>query len=397
MTSKPGLGGDAVALVKEERFFRSPDGRLWSRWGTGPHTWAPFLEVFDKVLLVARVKNVESAPVGATLASHERMEVCPVTYFQGPWEYLQRLPSVHRDLRRWASMGVPLVLRIPSPLANALYGYLRRARRPFAVEVVADPFDMMAPGAMRHPLRPVFRHHYTECQRHLCQSARSVKYVTRAALQRRYPADRSATVHAISDVFLPEAAYRPGGRRPGSGPLRLVFVGMLEQLYKAPDVLIRAVAQGIRQGTPLHLKIIGDGGYRTFLAGLAGELGIASSVQFLGACDREAIQDAFDDSDLFVLPSRQEGLPRAMLEAMAHGLPCIGTEVGGIPELLERNFMVQPNRVDELASRLTALAADRSSLAIASQRNLAVAREYRLEVRTALETAFARDVRRLCS
>ena len=86
-----------------------------------------------------------------------------------------------------------------------------------------------------------------------------------------------------------------------------------------------------------------------------------------------------------------------MLEAMAHGLPCIGTEVGGIPELLERNFMVQPNRVDELASRLTALAADRSSLAIASQRNLAVAREYRLEVRTALETAFARDVRRLCS
>src|SRR6185369_10451546 len=172
MTSKPGLGGDAVALVKEERFFRSPDGRLWSRWGTGPHTWAPFLEVFDKVLLVARVKNVESAPVGATLASHERMEVCPVTYFQGPWEYLQRLPSVHRDLRRWASMGVPLVLRIPSPLANALYGYLRRARRPFAVEVVADPFDMMAPGAMRHPLRPVFRHHYTECQRHLCQSAR---------------------------------------------------------------------------------------------------------------------------------------------------------------------------------------------------------------------------------
>jgi glycosyltransferase involved in cell wall biosynthesis len=172
---------------------------------------------------------------------------------------------------------------------------------------------------------------------------------------------------------------------------------MLEQLYKAPDVLIRAVAQVIHQNTPLHLKIIGDGACRAFLEDLVGRLGIASAVKFLGACDRQGIQAAFDDSDLFVLPSRQEGLPRAMLEAMAHGLPCIGTQVGGIPELLDPDFLVRPNRVDELASRLTALAADRALLATAGQRNLTVAREYRLEVRTALETAFARDVKRLCS
>jgi glycosyltransferase involved in cell wall biosynthesis len=281
-------------------------------------------------------------------------------------------------------------------LANALYGFLSGARRPFAVEVVADPFDMMSPGAMRHPLRPVFRHHYTTYQRKLCQLARAVKYVTRSALQRRYPADRSASVHAISDVYLPDAAYRTGARPIGNGPLRLIFVGMLEQLYKAPDVLIRAVAQVIRQGTPLHLKILGDGGCRVFLEDLARQTGIAGAVQFLGGCDRQAIQEAFDDSDLFVLPSRQEGLPRAMLEAMAHGLPCVGTEVGGIPELLERDFLVQPNRVDELASRLMTLAENRTLLATAGQRNLSVAREYRLEVRTALETAFARDVRRLC-
>jgi phosphatidylinositol alpha-1,6-mannosyltransferase len=387
---------ERVVLIREERFFRTPDGQLWSLWGTGQHTWAPFLTAFKKISLVARIKETSVVPEGATLASYDNVQVCPVTYFHGPWQYLKYRPAIQEDLDRWLATPDPLVFRIPSPLANGSYSALTRRRRPFAVEVAADPYDQMSPGAMHHPLRPFFRWRYTHLQRKLTSSARVVRYVTRSALQCRYPAAGRAAVHAVSDVFLPPDAFRSRQGRTNADPLRLVFVGMLEQLYKGPDLLLRAIAGAKQMGTFLSLRVVGDGHYRPTLQKLADRLGINEAIEFLGVCDRHEIQRVLDASDLFVLPSRQEGLPRAMLEAMARSLPCVGTDVGGIPELLERDFLVPPNRWVELTAKLVELASDSARLAAAGERNLAVARSYELPVRFERESAFAHDVSRFC-
>src|ERR1043166_5635017 len=111
-------------------------------------------------------------------------------------------------------------------------------------------------------------------------------------------------------------------------------------MYKAPDVLIRAVAQCVAAGFDLTLHVVGDGKHRPELEQLASALGVSDRVIFLGLLPAgAAVRERLDRSDLFVLASRCEGLPRAMVEAMARSLPCIGSTIGGIPELLPEDDM----------------------------------------------------------
>jgi glycosyltransferase involved in cell wall biosynthesis len=87
-----------------------------------------------------------------------------------------------------------------------------------------------------------------------------------------------------------------------------------------------------------------------------------------------------DQADLFVLPSRQEGLSRATIEAMARALPCICSTVGGTPELLPPEDMVPCNDVDALAHKIRDVATNPERMAHMSARNLEKAKGYREEV-----------------
>jgi glycosyltransferase involved in cell wall biosynthesis len=125
------------------------------------------------------------------------------------------------------------------------------------------------------------------------------------------------------------------------------------------------------------LAIVGDGRHRRSLESRVRRLGIGDSVVFLGHLPfGPAVRRELDRADLFVLPSRQEGLPRALLEAMARALPAIGSTVGGIPELLAPQDLVPANDPSLLAHKLHEVCRDPSRLLRMSAANLATAREY---------------------
>src|SRR5690606_12476224 len=105
----------------------------------------------------------------------------------------------------------------------------------------------------------------------------------------------------------------------------------------------------------IRLRVVGDGRYREILENLARQLGVWDNVAFVGRLPAAEVRRELDNADLFVLASRTEGLPRAMIEAMARGLPCLGTRVGGIPELLPDDCLVPPDSPDELAGRIACI------------------------------------------
>jgi glycosyltransferase involved in cell wall biosynthesis len=318
-----------------------------------------------------------------------------IPYYVGPREYLRVRGAVRRAVREAVDPGDAVILRVGSVLADAMLPVLKERRHPYAVEVVSDPWDVFSPGAVRHPLRPFFRRWFARRLRVQCAGAGAAAYVTEAALQRRYPPSPGVPSTGFSDVELPDAAFVHVPRPPHDHPksATLITVGTLEQLYKAQDVLVEAVGRGVRGGLDLRLVFVGDGQHRTPLEARAKELGLDGRVRFLGWLPGGAeVRRRLDQADLFALPSRQEGLPRAMIEAMARGLPCLGSTVGGIPELLPPQDLVPPNDVEALTRKIREIVSDPSRMARMSARNLEKAGHYREESLAARRRAFYRHV-----
>jgi glycosyltransferase involved in cell wall biosynthesis len=148
---------------------------------------------------------------------------------------------------------------------------------------------------------------------------------------------------------------------PVSPEPRIVFVGALEP-YKAPEILLDAWARVVRTVPDAHLALVGAGPMRARLEGQAAELGLDGSVEFCGALPPELVIDRLDGARCMVLPSRSEGVPRVVLEAMARARAVVGARAGGTPELLEdgvTGLLVPPDDPDRLADALVQLLVDR--------------------------------------
>jgi glycosyltransferase involved in cell wall biosynthesis len=370
-----------VTISLEHRFDRTPDGAVWTS-AAFPHSfYRQYLDVYDAVRVVARVRNVATEPRDGRRADGPGVSFEPVPCYVGPRQFLMQMLEVRRAARNAVAPAQAVILRVASQVASALQPFVHRGSRPYGLEVVGDPYDAFAPGCMQHPLRPLFRVLFYHRLKRQCAAAPAVAYVTEQALQNRYPAAPDAFVAAFSDVELRAEAFitQPRSEIVEARPIHLLSVGSLEQLYKGPDVLIDATAKCIRQGLNLTLTFIGDGRYRGQLQTRAESLG--SRVRFLGQVPAgPEIRARLDDADLFVLPSRSEGLPRAMVEAMARALPCIGSAVGGIPELLMPDDLVPAGNTEALAQKIQEVAGNPARMRSMSARNLKKSREYRDEL-----------------
>ena len=123
--------------------------------------------------------------------------------------------------------------------------------------------------------------------------------------------------------------------------------------------LLDALALLVRRGRSFRLVLIGDGKERGALERRAAELGLAGRVRFLG--ERPDVERLLPGIDVFVLSSREEGIPNALLEAMAAGRPAVATAVGGTPEVLEdgkTGWLVPPADPAALAAALDAALGD---------------------------------------
>ena len=163
------------------------------------------------------------------------------------------------------------------------------------------------------------------------------------------------------------AAYRFRPRAvPTSGPVRALCVASLQE-YKGHRHLFGAMASEDPVLRRVQLELIGDGPLRGDLEARASELGIADRVRFRGACAEPEVAAALGVADLFVLPSvvasdgQMEGLPVALMEALASGVPTVSTRLSGIGEIVvdrETGLLCRPGDAEDLARAIAETAAD---------------------------------------
>jgi glycosyltransferase involved in cell wall biosynthesis len=148
--------------------------------------------------------------------------------------------------------------------------------------------------------------------------------------------------------------------RPVTKPPRVLIVARLSP-EKGHFVLLEAVKLLADRGRRIEIDLAGPGEFRDDLERSAQALGIAGQVQFHGACSPGEINKLLKAADVFCLPSFAEGLPVALMEAMAVGVPVVTTYISGIPELVIDGWtgMVVPaGRADMLASAIERLCDD---------------------------------------
>jgi glycosyltransferase involved in cell wall biosynthesis len=376
----------------------------------GSRFWERYLSAFEEVVVLARVKQLGAGPSMLAPACGPRVRFHDLPDYLGPWQYLQNLRVLRLEVESAVRGADAFVLRVPGAIGQLAWESLRRLGRPYALEVVADPWDILSPGATRSSVRPIMRRLWSKRLRSMCVEAAAVCYVTEAALQKRYPPGRHTWTTFASDVDignrlatseeLHERHRRLDEALPGSSTtgrrIRIGFLGAMAQMYKSPDILLCAAATCVHDGLDCEVEMAGDGKYRRMLQNLAADLGIQERVRFLGALPPgENVWRFLDGLDLFVLPSRQEGLPRAMVEAMARGCPCIGSTVGGIPELLTTADLVAPGDADQLAAKIREILSVRGRMKIMSERNWKKAMDYQPAVLEQRRLAFYRKVREL--
>lgn len=388
------------------------DGSVWTRVTYDHAFWQRYLAVFDSVRIVARAKLDPQLDDRYKPVTGPGVEFWPVPFYIGPGQFLLRRRAVRNSLTDALGEKDALLCRVGSLLADELLPMLWDTGRTYGLEVVGDPYEAMGPGAIRHPLRPLFRAWATHSMKQQCSRAVAVAYVTREKLQRRYPCPAHSV--GISDVtnlqfkaspkvfttnyssiacenadFVDHARQFQVRERP-----RILFVGSFAQMYKGPHILIDAVKCIVPTLDPT-VVVIGDGKHRREMEAMTARSGLSNQIRFLGELPAgKAIRDQMDLATLFVMPSLTEGLPRAMIEAMSRALPCIGTTVGGIPELLDAEDLVPPGDAVSLANKILEVIGQPERLARMSKRNLDRAQEYRPEVLEKRRVEFYKFLRR---
>lgn len=380
-----------LSIASDGRYLATPDGAVWTDGALHYDVWSRYLTVFDRVNVIARVAPIAAPSDKLRRADGQGVEFSALPNYIGPWQYATKARAVRRAARAAVQPGDAVLLNVPGNVANCVVAALA-AGRPYGVHVISDCHDTFAPGAFKHPLRPFFRWWFVRNLREQVTRASAALYVTSRTLQERYPC--RGHMAGISDVDLPSDAFVAAPRTcaPLAGPITLMNIGtMSTQFTKGLDVLIDAVGQGVQQGLNLRLVLVGGGRYQPFLQERANRLGLQERVEFRGQLPAgPRIREELDRADLFVFPSRIEGLPRALVEAMARALPCISTPVGGIPELLPAEDLVPVGDAAALARRIAEAVANPDAMTAMSARNLAVAEGFRAEVLQPMWTEFFR-------
>ncbi len=199
---------------------------------------------------------------------------------------------------------------------------------------------------------------YLPVTKHIWKKAKSVIAVTKSLKQTALQTNPHQLINVIPNgidmnVFLPSKKIKENEEK-----FRLITVSRLIRRKGIQDIL-KALSE--INDSCISLTIIGEGNYENELRNMCNSLGLDNNVKFIGFCPRNDIPSYFWKSDAFILLSLAEAFGNVIAEAMACGLPIIGANKGGIPDLVseENGILVQPENILEIKSAIITMKNDK--------------------------------------
>jgi len=315
-----------------------------------------YIEPFGKIRLVTRQKEMEHIKDGiepSSITNTEFVEVPNYKNIRNVFSYFKALKIIKSEVAN----AEFIILRTGS-FANIAARYARKYKKPYLVEVVGCAWDATwnysLLGKIIAPLSYLM-------QKKTVKNADYAVYVTNEYLQKKYPNNKRTT--NCSNVALTEfnddILIKRIKKIQDLCKKDKIIIGTTAAVnvrYKGQQYVIEALGKLKKSGiTKYEYQLVG-GGDITFLKSVADKFDVKDQVKFLGSLPHNEVFEWLDTIDIYAQPSRQEGLPRALIEAMSRGLPAFGARTGGIPELLEPDYIISNNKngINEICEILRA-------------------------------------------
>lgn len=332
-----------------------------------------YLAAFDNLTVFASAfPGNEQTPRDMELASGPGVDFVFQQSARRPADFMLRQPALRRELEQCLADCAGAIIRLPSTVGILAAQICRQRGWPYLIETVGCPWDSLwnhsGLGKLLAP-RAFWQ------QRHAVRHAPFVIYTSREFLQRRYPTRGQAT--HCSNVALPPVdetclARRRERQTRTPAEIRLGSCSQIDLPFKGHRLVLQAMARLNQLGGNYQYEVVGAGDPR-YLTKWARKYGVADQVHLLGKKKQADVLKWMETVDIYIQPSLTEGLPRALVEAMSRGVPCLGSDVGGIPELLPAACRFAPGQVSSL---MTAIRNIRARLPAAAAENCQRAREY---------------------
>ena len=284
------------------------------------------------------------------LQMEERIEIIETPNFNTPRNYLWRGKYAANQIKEWVKKIDLFFLRIPSIISNMTANECIRQGKPYFAEVGGCAWD----SYWNHGIQgKIVAPSMYFGQKKTVREASFTSYVTEQWLQKRYPTNGESIV--ASNVYLNhfdmDNIKRRIERYKTTPPscYKLGTIASVDVRYKGQEFIIKAMSKLKNKGIIIDYNLVGAGD-SSFLRRLAERCGVLNHVHFLGVKLHDEIWSWLDTIDIYAQPSKQEGLPRAVIEAMNRGCMTIGSDVAGIPELLEPDMVFRRNNIEQICN-----------------------------------------------
>jgi glycosyltransferase involved in cell wall biosynthesis len=299
---------------------------------------AQYLTYFSEVNVVGREKVIHSLDSQLYKSNGDNIQINSVSNLSSLNGLLERKKTIE-CLTNIISQSDALIVRLPSEIGLLALRIGNEQSKPVLIEVVANAKDCLwfSGGYIRKLYSFILEYRVKEA----CKNANYVMYVTNKYLQKKYPTTGNAI--ALSDVTINQV--NTAKKWVSKNKYIVGMIGNPDLKIKGAKVLLEAVKTLRETGCNIEVRILGGKGVQF----IKEHNTVENWFSFDGTLEgRENIDNWLSGLDLYIQPSYTEGMPRALIEAMSCGLPCIGSDVGGIPELLPKEALFKTGDIHAL-------------------------------------------------
>lgn len=299
--------------------------------------------------------RVDELPVGEKYELiPEKVQIVNIPNFKSPSLYLKNKKKAKEIIKEEVKKADILILRDSSATSIALK-YAHQFNVPYIRECVGCSRDSLWNHSLLGKLlaTPVSFRQMREIKK-----SSYVCYVTNEFLQKRYPT--SGKQIGCSDVVInmpDEEILRTRLEKINNfnkdQEIILGTAAAIDVRYKGQEYVIQAISLLKKRG--YRIKYCLAGGNKTnssYLKDCACKYDVSDNIIFYGALNESEMYDFYENIDIYVQPSKTEGLPRSVIEAMSHGCPVLGSNIGGIPELIDRECLFKKDSVNGIVKAI---------------------------------------------